>query len=93
MNSVSEPVRKRLVELAGWFPALIIPAATGLQLLQLVQADTAAGVNWVTWLLFGIANLGFYVYTEKYTSIQAILAMLGTAVLDFIIVALVLIKG
>lgn len=93
MTDLSTPVRKRIVELAGWLPAIIIPAATVLQLLQLVQAENAQGVSWVTWMLFGIANLGFYVYTEKYTSIQAILAMLGTAVLDFIIVALVLVKG
>ena len=43
-----------------------------------------------TWLLFGFANIGIYIYAERYTEWQAILGMLLTAVLDFVIVGLVL---
>lgn len=83
-------MKRRLIELAGWLPAIVIPAATLLQLIEVYRAPNADGVSWVTWLMFGLANIGFYIYTEKYTSLPSILGFLGTAVLDFIIVALVI---
>ena len=86
-------MKRRLIELAGWLPAIVIPAATLLQLIQVYQAPTVDGVSWATWLMFGLANIGFYIYTEKYTSLPAILGFLGTAVLDFIIVALVIMRS
>lgn len=79
-----------VVEIAGWLPALIIPTATAIQLLSIVMQRSAAGVNWLVWFLFGLANLGLYVYTEKYTGYQSILGMLAPAVLDFIIAGLAL---
>ena len=45
-----------------------------------------------TWLLFGFANLAIYVYAERYTEWQAIVGMLVTAVLDFVIVGLALVR-
>lgn len=78
------------VEIAGWLPAVIIPTATAIQLLSIVGQKSAIGVNWFVWFLFGLANLGLYVYTEKYTDYQAILGMLGPAALDFIIAGLAL---
>ena len=83
-------MKRRLIELAGWLPAIVIPAATLLQLIEVYGAPSVDGVSWVTWLMFGLANIGFYIYTEKYKSIPSILGFLGTAVLDFIIVALVI---
>lgn len=86
-------MKRRLIELSGWLPAIVIPAATLLQLIQIYNTASVDGVSWPTWLMFGLANIGFYIYTEKYKSIQSILGFLGTALLDFIIVALVLIRG
>ncbi len=77
-------------QLAGFLPALVFPAATIVQLARMVRARSAAGVSVATWLLFGFANLGVYVYAERYHEWQAIVGMLFTAVLDFVIVALAL---
>ena len=78
-----------LPQLVGILPAVVFPAATFLQLVRVVRARTAAGVNASTWLLFGFANLALYVYTERYTEWQAIVGMLATALLDFVIVGCV----
>ncbi len=77
-------------QIAGILPAVIFPAATLAQLAQIVRRRSAEGVSVSTWLLFGFANLGIYVYAERYTEWQAIVGMLLTAVIDFAIVALVL---
>ena len=79
-------------ELAGWVPAIIIPAATFIQLAAIIKLRSAKGVSALTWILFGIANICLYIYTEKYTDIQTILGMLGAALLDFIIASLALMK-
>ena len=76
-------------QLAGILPAIVFPAATIIQLLRIVRHRSAIGVSVTTWLLFGFANLGMYVYAERYTEWQAILGMLFTAVVDFAIVGLV----
>lgn len=79
-------------QLAGLLPAIVFPAATIVQLARMVRAHSAAGVSVATWLLFGFANLGIYFYAERYTEWQAIVGMLFTAVLDFLIVALALLR-
>jgi hypothetical protein len=77
-------------QIAGILPAVIFPAATLVQLGRMVKAQSAAGVSVLTWLLFGFANLAIYIYAERYAEWQAIVGMLFTAVLDFVIVALAL---
>jgi uncharacterized protein with PQ loop repeat len=79
-----------VVSLSGWLPAVIIPMATLIQLMDILKRRSAAGVSWLTWFLFSIANIGLYVYTEKYSSIQSIVGLLGPATLDFAIAALAL---
>ena len=76
-----------LINLAGWIPAIVFPAATALQLIKILRSKNADGVSIATWLMFGIANIGLYIYTEKYLSFQSLFGILGTALLDFIIVA------
>lgn len=78
-----------VIQIAGWLPAIIIPVATALQLFAMLKKRSAEGVSALVWFLFGIANLGLYIYTEKYLEIQALLGLLGTAVIDFVIVAMV----
>jgi len=79
-----------LVNLAGWLPAIALPGATLAQLWTLIRTRSAEGVSVLTWLLFGFANLGIYIFTEKYVALQSILAQLLTAILNFIIVAVIL---
>lgn len=77
-------------QIAGILPAIVFPAATLFQLLRVCRARSAANVSVSTWLLFGFANLAIYFYAERYTEWQAIVGMLVTAVLDFLIVAVAL---
>ncbi len=85
-------MKELIIQISGWIPAIIIPTATFLQLRSIVRKKSTKGVEWLSWFLFGVANIGLYIYTEKYGQIQTILGLLGTAVMDFIIVALVLKK-
>ncbi|MEM6520747.1 MAG: hypothetical protein AAF722_15610 [Cyanobacteria bacterium P01_C01_bin.70] len=90
----SAEISSLITNLAGWIPAIILPTATVSQLVKIVRSRSAEGVSLATWLLFGIANVGLYIFTEKYLAIQSLAGLLGTAMMDFIIVALILfIKG
>lgn len=84
--------RSTLTQLIGWIPAVILPTATLLQLLRLIRARSSEGVSTATWALFALANVSLYIFTEKYTSPQAIIGMLFTALLNVIIVVLALAK-
>lgn len=89
-----ENARSIITNLAGWIPAIILPTATISQLVKIIRSKSVEGVSLSTWLLFGIANVGLYIFTEKYFTLQALLGLLGTAIMDFIIVAMiVLIQG
>ncbi len=77
-------------QIAGVLPAIVFPAATLFQLLRVCRSRSAADVSVSTWLLFGFANLAIYFYAERYTEWQAIVGMLLTALLDFVIVAVAL---
>jgi len=79
-----------VMELAGWLPGVIFPGATALQLYKIWKGGTAKGVSISTWFLFAIANVGLYIYAQKYDSLQMIIGLLGTAALDTAIVVLAL---
>ena len=72
-----------LVAIVGWIPAIILPVAAGVQLYKILKYKSAKGVSALAWTLFAIANLGAYIFAEKYFAIQAILAFLLTAALNF----------
>jgi uncharacterized protein with PQ loop repeat len=78
----------QIVNLAGWLPAIIFPAATLIQLIAILRTKDVKGVSPLTWTLFGIANIAVYIYTEKYLAVQTIIGFLGTALLDFVIAAM-----
>ena len=80
----------QLTNIAGWIPAIILPAGTLIQLLKIAGEKSIEGVSILSWLLFGFANIGLYIFTEKYFALQSLLGLLGTAVMDFIIVALII---
>ncbi|MBE9028950.1 hypothetical protein IQ266_04130 [filamentous cyanobacterium LEGE 11480] len=79
--------------IAGWMPAVILPLATITQLTKIVREKSAKGVSLVTWIMFGVANVGLYIFTEKYLALQSLIGLLGTAILDFTIVGFVLFYG
>jgi len=81
-----------IIALCGWVTVIVFPTATLIQLYSIIKSGTTNGVSASAWFLFGIANICLYVYTEKYTEPQSIVGLLGTALVDFIIVFLVLIK-
>ncbi|WP_395377240.1 hypothetical protein [Marinicella sp. W31] len=78
-----------ILDIAGWLPAIIFPTATFIQIWAIIKTRSTNGVSAMTWFLFGIANIGVYIYTEKYGDLQSIFGFLGTALLDFVIVAMV----
>lgn len=79
-----------LKELSGWIPALILPTAAIFQLVRIVKNRSGKDVSLVAWILFGIANIGLYIFSEKYLALQSILGLLGTAAINFAIVFVVL---
>jgi uncharacterized protein with PQ loop repeat len=86
-------MKEVLTNVAGWMPAIILPLATITQLTKIVRERSAKGVSLVTWVMFGVANVGLYVFTEKYLALQSLIGLLGTAILDFMIVGFVLFYG
>lgn len=83
-------MHETVVQLAGWIPGIVLPVATLLQLIKITRVRSAEGVSLTTWLLFGFANLGLYVFTEKYLALQTLVGLLGTAALNFIIVGMII---
>ncbi len=78
------------IEVMGWIPAVIFPGATLIQLIAILRARSAAGASAITWVLFGVANLGLYGWTGKHLALQSLIGLLGTAALDFLIVLVIL---
>jgi len=89
-RTLSLRVNPDVVNIAGWLPAIIFPAATLIQLIAILRSNSIEGVSPLTWTLFGIANIAVYIYTEKYLALQTVIGFLGTALLDFIIAAMAL---
>lgn len=77
-------------DIAGWIPAVILPLAALIQLVKIFKVKNVQGVSFLSWFLFGLANIGLYIFTEKYFAIQSLMGLLGTALLNFTIALLVL---
>jgi uncharacterized protein with PQ loop repeat len=75
-------------QIAGILPAIVFPAATAAQLIQIARTRSTAGISAWTWVLFGFANIAMYVYADRFMEWQAIVGMLVTAILDFAIAAM-----
>lgn len=82
-----------VTSIAGFIPAIILPTASFIQLLKIIRVKSAHGVSITTWLMFGFANLGLYIYIDKFFEVQAILGMLLTAILNFVIVGVALYRN
>jgi uncharacterized protein with PQ loop repeat len=79
-------------QFAGFFPAIILPISTLLQLLRVIKIQDTGAVSIISWLLFAIANIGAYFFTGLIFNWQSIFAFLVTAILDLIIVIVVIYK-
>jgi uncharacterized protein with PQ loop repeat len=93
MRAQEKTMKEVLTNVAGWMPAIILPLATITQLSKIIRERSAQGVSLVTWIMFGVANIGLYLFTEKYWALQSLIGLLGTAILDFTIVGFVLFYG
>lgn len=78
------------IELVGYIPAIIFPAATVMQLVHLLRTKRSEGVPALTWAAFALGNISLYIYAEKYTELQSILGQLATAALQVYVVFLIL---
>ena len=86
LAQVPEFIPEWLFEALGWVPAIVFPAASGVQLLAIIHRRKADGVSIPAWTLFAVANICLFGYTEKYTEWESILGSLGAAVLNVCIV-------
>lgn len=69
-----------MIEFAGWFPAILFPLASSLQLTKLLKSRNSEGVNIFTWILMSWANICMYTYTEKFLEWQALGLLLNAAI-------------
>lgn len=79
-----------IIDLIGFIPAVIFPAATLLQVIHLLKVKNSEGVSALSWSAFAIGNISVYIYMEKYFEIQAIATFVGTFFLQVYLVILVL---
>ena len=79
-----------IIDLIGFIPAVIFPAATLLQVIHLLKVKNSEGVSALSWAAFAIGNISVYIYIEKYSEIQAIATFLGTFILQVYLVILVI---
>jgi hypothetical protein len=87
---------ERLRTLAGWMPAVILPAATLDQLVTILRSGSVENLSAVTWLLFLLANLGALFLgrpESRLAVIQMGLAFGLTALLDVAIVGVIIAFG
>ncbi len=77
---------KKIIMMAGVITALSVPIATILQLVKIIKDKNAHGVSARSWWLMVIGNIGNYLLIGKYKNPYNIIAFLGTALLDVIIV-------
>ena len=79
-----------IIDIIGFIPAIIFPAAALMQLVHLVRAKRSEGVSALSWSAFALGNLAMFVYAEKYFELQAVVGLLGTFVIQIIIIVLTL---
>ena len=66
-----------IIDIIGFIPAIIFPAAALMQLVHLVRAKRSEGVSALSWSAFALGNLAMFVYAEKYFELQAVVGLLG----------------
>lgn len=84
---------KKNAGIAGWFPAIIFPGSTVFQLTDIIGHKNIHGVSCLGWIMQVFANLGAYLLVGKPDNPQNILAFIGTAIVDIIIIIVIIKKG
>ena len=79
-----------LLNVIGWVPAVVFPAATVSQLFVLTRRQRVDGVSAITWGLFAVANICLYLTIGEWGRPQVIATTLGSALVQAIIVGVVL---
>ncbi len=79
-----------LLNVIGWVPAVVFPAATVSQLFVLTRRRKADGVSAMTWSLFAVANVCLYLTIGEWLRPQILITTLGTAVLQVVVVMTIL---
>jgi fatty acid desaturase len=79
-----------LLNVIGWVPAVVFPAATVSQLFVLTRRRKADGVSAITWGLFAVANVCLYLTIGEWMRPQILITTLGTAVLQVVVVMMIL---
>ena len=74
-----------LLNVLGWVPAVVFPAATVSQLLALTRRRKADGVSAITWGLFAFANICLYLTIGEWLRPQILITTLGTAALQVVV--------
>jgi hypothetical protein len=77
-----------LLNVIGWVPAVVFPAATVSQLFVLTRRRKADGVSAITWGLFAVANVCLYLTIGEWLRPQILITTLGTAVLQVVVAVL-----
>jgi fatty acid desaturase len=79
-----------LLNVIGWVPAVVFPAATVSQLFVLTRRRKADGVSAITWGLFAVANVCLYLTIGEWLRPQILITTLATAVLQVVVVMMIL---
>lgn len=83
---------RKHADAAGIFPAIMFPGATIIQYVKVLNQKNIRGVSCTGWIMQVLANLGAYLLIDKLTNPQNILAFLGTAIVDILIIIAILRK-
>ena len=83
---------KRHSGIAGIIPAVAFPGATIIQFKKILDQKDISGVSCMGWIMQVLANLGAYFLVDKLDSVQNIMAFLGTAIIDILIIIFILKK-
>jgi hypothetical protein len=81
---------QQALALAGWVPAAVFPAASVLQLLSLAKRGRSDGASATTWSLFALANVCLYLTIGDWFRPQVVIATLGSACLQVVVVVMIL---
>jgi hypothetical protein len=84
---------KRHADAAGVIPAIAFPGASLFQFKAILDQSDIHGVSCTGWMMQVLANLGAYLLVDKPNSVQNVLAFLGTAIIDVVIIIVILKKG
>ena len=79
-----------VLDLVGWVPAVVFPAATLLQFVAVAKGQGKGLASALSWGLFALANVCLYVFIGDWLRPQLVVATLGNAALQVVLVIVIL---